>query len=367
MENKIKIKIGSRKSQLALIQTNIVIETLKELYPHIEFEIITIETTGDKILNVALSKIGEKALFTKQLETALEENEVDFVVHSLKDLPTQLPAGMAIGAIMKREDPCDAVIMHPKFHDKGLLDLPTGSVIGTSSLRRSSQLKRNYPHLCFESVRGNLNTRLRKLDEDDKYSAIILAASGIKRMGIEWENRISHILSPTECMYAVGQGALAVECRDGDMKTIELLKTLNHRETVLRCVAERSFMRTLEGGCSVPVAVITELSESNLFLKGGVFTIDGTQAIVDELRYDLFLSGKPGIMNDFVDATETKGNNLTTLPQYVGIVSMDIPSHCLEEALKLGLTLAKSIIRAGGDVILKDIKHQILLEQQANA
>ncbi|KAF1485857.1 Porphobilinogen deaminase, partial [Pygoscelis antarcticus] len=190
--------------QLARIQTDSVVEMLRELYPDLRIEIaVAMSTTGDKILDTALSKIGEKSLFTKELENALERNEVDLVVHSLKDLPTSLPPGFTIGAVCKRENPLDAVVFHPKNCGKTLSLLPEKSVIGTSSLRRAAQLKKKFPQLEFRDIRGNLNTRLKKLDEKEDFSAIILAAAGLKRMG--WENRVGQLLSPEDCLYAVGQ------------------------------------------------------------------------------------------------------------------------------------------------------------------
>ncbi|CAF87716.1 unnamed protein product, partial [Tetraodon nigroviridis] len=199
-------------SQLARIQTDSVAEKLKELYPDVHLEIVAMSTIGDKILDTALSKIGEKSLFTKELENALERNEVDLVVHSLKDLPTSLPPGFTIGAVLKRENPHDAVVLHPKNAGKTLDALPAHSVIGTSSLRRAAQLKKRFPHLDFKDIvssercflpvqpghrcfflssrsqRGNLNTRLKKLDEKEDFAAIISAAAGLRRMG--WDNRI---------------------------------------------------------------------------------------------------------------------------------------------------------------------------------
>uniref|UniRef100_A0A8C9XQI4 hydroxymethylbilane synthase n=1 Tax=Sander lucioperca TaxID=283035 RepID=A0A8C9XQI4_SANLU len=256
------IRIGTRKSQLARIQTDSVAAKLKELNPDINLEIVAMSTIGDKILDTALSKIGEKSLFTKELENALERNEVDLVVHSLKDLPTTLPSGFTIGAVLKRENPHDAVVLHPKHIGKTLETLPDNSVIGTSSLRRAAQLKKRFSHLEFKDIRGNLNTRLKKLDEKADFAAIILAAAGLRRMG--WDNRISQILGPEDCMYAVGQGALAVEVRARDADILEMVSVLHDPDTVLRCIAERAFLRHLEGGCSVPVAVHTEVKDSQV-------------------------------------------------------------------------------------------------------
>lgn len=238
------MRVGSRKSQLALIQTRFVIAELKKIRPEIDFEIVEMSTVGDNVLDKALSKIGEKSLFTKELEVALEKKDVDFVVHSMKDLPTTLPPGMVIGAVLEREDPRDAVIIKSSLTCKSLGELPTGSVIGTSSLRRAAQLRSAFPGLVFQDVRGNLNTRLRKLDDPaGPYSALILAVAGVQRMG--WAERISQHLDSDLCLHAVGQGALAVECRDSDINTLELLSNLHHKETVIATIAERSFMKTL--------------------------------------------------------------------------------------------------------------------------
>ena len=238
------MRVGSRKSQLALIQTRFVIAELKKIRPEIDFEIVEMSTVGDNVLDKALSKIGEKSLFTKELEVALEKKDVDFVVHSMKDLPTTLPPGMVIGAVLEREDPRDAVIIKSSLTSKSLGELPHGSVIGTSSLRRAAQLRSAFPGLVFQDVRGNLNTRLRKLDDPaGPYSALILAVAGVQRMG--WAERISQHLDSDLCLHAVGQGALAVECRDCDLNTLELLSNLHHKETVIATIAERSFMKTL--------------------------------------------------------------------------------------------------------------------------
>ncbi|MGK7888238.1 MAG: hydroxymethylbilane synthase, partial [Leptolyngbyaceae cyanobacterium] len=206
------VRIGSRKSQLALIQTHWVQGELSRAFPDCSFEIDTMETQGDKVLDVALSKIGDKGLFTQELEDKITNGEVDFAVHSLKDLPTRLPEGLMLGCVTEREDPADAVVVHEKHRDKQLATLPEGSVVGTSSLRRLAQLRHHYPHLTFKDIRGNLNTRLRKLDEG-QYDATILAVAGLKRMG--WGDRIHETLSPEVSLHAVGQGALGIECRSG--------------------------------------------------------------------------------------------------------------------------------------------------------
>jgi len=302
---------------------------------------VTMSTVGDKILDVALSKIGEKSLFTKELEIALEKKEVDFVVHSLKDLPTVLPDGMVIGSILEREDPRDAAVMKKGSEYSSLSQLPKGSVIGTSSLRRSAQLKVSFPQLKFEDIRGNLNTRLRKLDAaDGVYSAIILAVAGVSRMG--WSGRISEFLESEHCMHAVGQGALGVECREGDAETAKLLSTLHHRETVLRSVAERSFLRTLEGGCSVPVGVYSTLKETCIELKGGVWSIDGQQSLQ---------SSHSVSFPDKNPAKRTKNS-----AAYVAIVAENVPLTELEAAEQCGKELAERLIEQGAEKILKEAK-----------
>ncbi|KAK5645640.1 hypothetical protein RI129_004104 [Pyrocoelia pectoralis] len=286
------IRVGSRKSELALIQTRHVISLLKNLHPQKEFEIVTMSTLGDKVLDIPLPKIGEKSLFTRELETALVTGAVDFVVHSLKDLPTTLPAGMAIGAVLTREDPRDALVLRKDSQHLTLETLPENSVIGTSSLRRTAQLAKKFPHLKVESIRGNLNTRLRKLDELNTFHAIILAAAGLNRMG--WKHRISKVIEEDELLYAVGQGALAVECRESDENTILLLRPLYDPKTAMQVIAERSFLRTLGGGCSAPVAVTTQLvpSETNKFkmsLTGAVWSLDGKEELIksDEAQVEI--------------------------------------------------------------------------------
>ncbi|XP_058865577.1 porphobilinogen deaminase-like isoform X3 [Acipenser ruthenus] len=324
-------------SELARIQTDSVAEKLKDLYPEVHTEIVAMATTGDKILDTALSKIGEKSLFTKELENALERNEVDLVVHSLKDLPTTLPLGFTIGAVLKRENPHDAVVLHPKNAGKTLHTLPEKSVIGTSSLRRAAQLKKRFPHLEFKDIRGNLNTRLKKLDEKDDFSAIILAAAGLRRMG--WESRVSQLLGPEDCMYAVGQGALAVEVRARDRDILDMVSVLHDPETVLRCVAERAFLRHLEGGCSVPVAVHTEIKDSQLYMTGAVFSLDGSDSIKETMQTSLVM-----------DTQEEEGSSDD--PQHVGITARNVCSRDQASAEKLGVDLACLLLSKGAREIL---------------
>ena len=272
------IRIGSRKSQLALIQTHWVQQELSRAFPACTFDVETMETHGDKVLNVALSKIGDKGLFTQELEDKIVNGDIDFAVHSLKDLPTRLPEGLMLGCVTEREDPADAVVMHENHKDKELATLPEGSVVGTSSLRRLAQLRHHYPHLTFKDIRGNLNTRLRKLDEG-QYDATILAVAGLKRM--ELGDRIHQILPPEVSLHAVGQGALGIECRSGDDAVLSVLKTLEHTPTAQRCYAERAFLRELEGGCQVPIGVNTSLDGDTLTLVGLVASLDGQTIVKD--------------------------------------------------------------------------------------
>ncbi|XP_020358327.1 porphobilinogen deaminase-like [Oncorhynchus kisutch] len=330
------IRIGTRKSQLACIQTDSVAEKLKGLYPDVHIEIVGMTTTGDKILDTALSKIGEKSLFTKELETALERNEVDMVVHSLKDLPTALPPGFTIGAVLKRENPHDAVVLHPKNTGKSLDTLPNKSVIGTSSLRRAAQLKKRFPHLEFKDIRGNLNTRLKKLDEKDDFSAIILAAAGLRRMG--WESRVSQILGPEDCMYAVGQGAIAIEVRAKDKDILEMVSVLHDPNTVLRCIAERAFLRRLEGGCSVPVAVHTEVKGSQLYLTGAVYSLDGSDSLKETMQTSI--------------ASDNKVEEVDEWVQRVGVTANNMPGPAQDASEKLGLDLANLLLSKGAKEIL---------------
>jgi hydroxymethylbilane synthase len=270
------IRIGSRKSQLALVQTHWVKEQLQKSYPDINFEVHTMSTQGDKILDVALAKIGDKGLFTKELELGMINQEIDFAVHSLKDLPTNLPEGLGLAAITERENPADAVVFHEKYKGQTLETLPAGAVIGTSSLRRLAQLRNRFPHFTFKDVRGNLNTRMSKLDAGE-YDALILAVAGLERLGMG--DRVHQILSADISLHAVGQGALGIECRADDSELISLLKAIEHPQTRDRCLAERAFLRDLEGGCQVPIGVNTEINGENLTLTGIVASVDGQQLI----------------------------------------------------------------------------------------
>lgn len=345
------IRVGSRKSELALIQTRYVIDCLKDINPKQEFEIVTMHTKGDKILDKSLPKFGEKSLFTEELELALESGRVDFVVHSLKDLPTTLPEGMALGAILKREDPRDAVVMSKKYKDKTLSTLPKGSVIGTSSLRRSAQLARNMQHLSVQNIRGNLNTRLQKLDDENSpFSAIILAAAGLKRMG--WEERISQLLEPEETLYAVGQGALGVECRESDWKILSLLEPLYDLDTTLRCVCERSFLKTLGGGCSAPVAVCSSLIEKDLSITGAVWSLDGQTLIKDTIKSKLYIPDDDGEPPKKCPYREPR--------LYCSVAPGKISNVSLLGAEQLGQDIAASLINKNALELMSKARDEIL-------
>ncbi|MGE6751857.1 hydroxymethylbilane synthase [Rossellomorea sp. NPDC071047] len=266
-----KIIVGSRRSKLALTQTNWVINQLKALDPSYEFEVKEIVTKGDQILDVTLSKVGGKGLFVKEIEQAMMDKEIDMAVHSMKDMPAVLPEGLTIGCIPIREDHRDAFIS--KNH-VALKDLPGGAIIGTSSLRRGAQILSVRPDLEIKWIRGNIDTRLSKLKNED-YDAIILAAAGLSRMG--WTSDVvTEFLDPDLCLPAVGQGALSIECREDDSELLELLQKFACEETTETVTAERAFLHKMEGGCQVPIAGFAELKDNgDVALTGLVASPDG--------------------------------------------------------------------------------------------
>jgi hydroxymethylbilane synthase len=274
------VRIGSRKSQLALVQTHWVQAELQKAFPDCTFEVITMSTQGDIILDTPLAKIGDKGLFTKELEVKMLSRETDLAVHSLKDLPTNLPEGLMLGCVTERENPADALVVHEKWRDKQLETLPPGAVIGTSSLRRLAQLRHYYPHLAFKDVRGNLNTRLAKLDSGE-YDGLILAYAGLHRLG--FGDRIHQSIPADISLHAVGQGALGIECRADDPEILAFIKVLEHGPTAARCHAERAFLRELEGGCQVPIGVNTHITNDQLTLTGLVASLDGQRLIKDQV------------------------------------------------------------------------------------
>ncbi|CAN7300652.1 hydroxymethylbilane synthase [Rossellomorea sp. LjRoot5] len=266
-----KIIVGSRRSKLALTQTNWVIDQLKALDPSYDFEVKEIVTKGDQILDVTLSKVGGKGLFVKEIEQAMLDKEIDMAVHSMKDMPAVLPEGLTIGSIPVREDHRDAFIS--KNH-VALKDLPGGAIVGTSSLRRGAQILSVRPDLEIKWIRGNIDTRLSKLQNED-YDAIILAAAGLSRMG--WTSDVvTEFLDPDLCLPAVGQGALSIECRNDDDEVLELLEKFACEETTSTVTAERAFLHKMEGGCQVPIAGFAELKDNgDIALTGLVASPDG--------------------------------------------------------------------------------------------
>jgi len=267
-----KWNVGTRRSRLALIQTNWVVDRLKEIAPKADFALHEIVTKGDRILDVTLSKVGGKGLFVKEIEQSLYEKETDFAVHSLKDMPAELPEGLVIGAIPKRIDPRDVLLSRD---GKTLDELPEGALVGTSSLRRAAQLMAYRPDIQIESLRGNIDTRLRKLEEGN-FDGIILAAAGLKRAS--FAGTISQFLPVEISLPAVGQGALAIECRADDTKTLELLRQLDDQPTRLAVAAERSFLHKLQGGCQVPIGAYATIGAGDLItMTGMVGSPDGKQ------------------------------------------------------------------------------------------
>ncbi len=272
------IRIATRQSPLALWQAQFVQSELKAFHPDLHVELVPMVTKGDIILDTPLAKVGGKGLFVKELEQALLEGRADIAVHSMKDVPVDFPAGLGLVTICEREDPRDAFVSN---HYASLDDLPAGSVVGTSSLRRQCQLRQQRPDLQIRDLRGNVGTRLGKLDKGD-YDAIILAVAGLKRLGLE--ARIRTALTPEECLPAVGQGAVGIECRLDDVRTRELLAPLAHVETTLRVAAERAMNMRLEGGCQVPIGSYAELDGDTLWLRALVGAPDGTQMVRGERR-----------------------------------------------------------------------------------
>ncbi len=302
-----KIVIASRESLLAMWQAKFIQKCLGELYPQTEISILGMTTRGDQILDQSLSKIGGKGLFIKELEQALEDGRADIAVHSMKDMPMNVPEGFKLAAITEREDPRDAFVSNQYA---SLQELPEGSIVGTSSLRRESQLRAQFPHLKVQPLRGNVQTRLRKLDEG-QYAAIILAAAGLKRLGLS--DRITALLDPEQSLPAVGQGALGIECRADRDDLVQLLQPLHHMETAYCVEAERSMSRVLGGSCQVPLGAFAEIIDGTLQLRGFVAQPDGTRIVSDALN------GKP------------------------------------ETGIKMGQELAEKLIKQGADEILASL------------
>lgn len=301
------IRIATRKSPLALWQANHVRDALLARNDGLEIELLTMSTQGDRILDTPLSKVGGKGLFVKELELGMLEGRADMAVHSMKDVPVHFPDGLGLAAILPREDPRDALISN-RF--SSLDELPRGARLGTSSLRRQCQLRYRRPDLQVLDLRGNVNTRLKKLDNDE-YDAIMLAAAGVKRMG--WERRISELLAPDNFLPAIGQGAIGIEIRSDDKKTGQLVSRLNDEQTAIRVQAERSLNEALDGGCQVPIAGYAEISHGVIVLRALVGRPDGSEMVQG------VISGKP------------------------------------EDAVELGQLLAQDLLSRGAGDILKEV------------
>ncbi len=307
MPTKNKIIIGSRGSKLALCQAEMIANSLMQSHPGLLVTITKIKTRGDKILDVPLAKVGGKGLFVKELEDALSDGRIDLAVHSLKDVPTELPNGLYIGAITKRENQHDVIISKGNLK---LEDLPAEAVIGTSSLRRQAQLRHSSAGFKFVDLRGNLDISIRKLGEQE-LDAIVVAAAGLYRLGLE--AKISQQLSVDICLPAVGQGALGIEIREDDQRLKGFIASLHHPETFVAAEAERALLKKLEGGCQVPLGAYAQLDDDTLRLQGVVADPEGKQIIKDEI------SGSPN------------------------------------EAAELGVGLAEQLLDAGGREILAAI------------
>ncbi|OQS04902.1 porphobilinogen deaminase [Thraustotheca clavata] len=283
------IYVSSRKSDLALYQTREVISMLKKLYPEIQFEIGLQDTIGDQVLDKHLTQLGGTGVFTKSLETELLAHRSSFAVHSLKDMPTVLPEGLVLGAVCERESPEDAVIFHPKHRNNGIKTLealPKDSIIGTSSLRRESLLLKLYPHVKVKTIRGNIQTRLAKLDDHDDYDAIVVAAAGFRRGGLG--DRIDQLLDPAVFGYGVGQGSIGVECRADDIEILKMLAKIEHEKSAQCCKAERSLLRTLEGGCQISMGVNTTLDGDELTLTTSLLSRDGNECYTETISGSRF-------------------------------------------------------------------------------
>ena len=294
-----RLVIASRESALAMWQAEYIQGRLRELYPQTGVSILGMTTQGDQILDVTLSKIGGKGLFVKELETALEDGRADLAVHSLKDVPMHMPEGFVLAAIGEREDPHDAFVSN---QHENLAALPPGSVVGTSSLRRESQLRARFPHLKIEPLRGNVQTRLRKLDEG-QYAAIILAAAGLKRLGLG--NRIRALITSEDSLPAVGQGALGIECLANRADVIALLQPLHHPDTAACVLAERAMSRALAGSCQVPLGGFAEVRNGKLRMRGFVASPDGKRMARAELMGEI--SEPEALGNRVADALRAQG------------------------------------------------------------
>jgi len=304
-----KIRIATRKSPLALWQAEHVKAKLQQQHPELEVELVSMQTEGDRIIDKPLSLVGGKGLFIKELEQSLYDHQADVAVHSMKDVTIDMPDGLQLQVILKREDPHDAFISE-KY--KSISDLPQGAVVGTSSLRRKSQLMAWRGDLNIKDLRGNVGTRLKKLD-DGEYDAIILAAAGVMRLGLE--NRISEVISTDIILPAIGQGAIGIQARTGDSDVLEMITPLNDETTQQQVETERVVSRRLFGGCQLPIAAYAEIDRENIKITGMVGRTDGSEIIKDSVN------------------------------------------GSLQDREALGLQLAETLLKNGADNILKEYLH----------
>ena len=301
------LRIATRQSPLALWQAEHVASRLQQAFPELQTELVKMVTRGDKILDAPLAKVGGKGLFVKELEQGMLDGIADIAVHSMKDVPVEFPEGLHLAVILDREDPSDAFVSN---HYTRLEDLPANARIGTSSLRRQCQIKAKFPHAEILSLRGNVNTRLAKLDAGE-YDAIILASAGLKRLGLQ--HRISQSLSSDQSLPAIGQGAIGIECRSNDQRVHDYLKVLHDETTSTRVSAERAMNLRLNGGCQVPIAGFAEIHEQRIYLRGLVGNPDGSVIYRAEAWAEL------------------------------------------EQAEQLGISVAEDLLRQGADKILQEI------------
>ncbi len=303
-----RLRLGTRGSQLALWQAEFVAREIRVKKPELEIETVIIKTKGDKILDVALSKIGDKGLFTREIENALIAEEIDLAVHSMKDLPSFLAPGLGLGAVLKRENPRDVLISN---HGYTMATLPHNGLVGTSSLRRIAQLKNLRPDIQISDLRGNVETRIRKMAEHNM-DAIILAYAGVSRLGLT--DKITEVIDADSVLPAVGQGAIAVEIRNDDTETADIMEMINHLPTSITTQSERAFLRLLEGGCQVPIACLAQINDGEIHIEGLISSIDGQVLLRDSL------SGR------------------------------------LDQAQEIGQQLAQTLLDRGGQQILQEIK-----------
>jgi hydroxymethylbilane synthase len=378
--------VGTRRSLLARVQTDQIVNALKKHWPTHKFEIHAMATIADNDLTTALYKFNEKSLWTAELEVQLQSKELDFIVHSLKDMPTQLPTDCILGAVTARNDPRDALVVHPSLVSsiRTLADLPKDSVVGTSSLRRVAQLKRHFPHLAFKDVRGNIGTRLAKLDNPDgEYSAIVIAVAGLERLGMQ--DRITSYLSRDNggMLHAVGQGALGIEIRKDDERTQKLLDPIVCERSMRAALVERGLLRTLEGGCSVPIGVESKWmsKKASLISNAGTGVGVGIKP-AEEYNHLTGIAQEPtnsqmGVATSTnLTARDDSGDGVTDeLDVQAIVVSLDgqkaaetsvqrrISSR--EDAEEFGIEVARMLVEKGAGDILKEItlNRHIIAEQ----